>query len=102
MTLLREISGMGTRPYPLDRERRKRVMVALAERDMTCRELARALNLPQSLISMIINGRRISPKTEERIAEYLHRDANDLFPERTADDIARMRQAEAAEKGLAA
>jgi hypothetical protein len=51
---------------------------------------------------MIINGRRQSAKTERRIAEYLGKPAGYLFPERLPEDIALMRQAEAAEKEKAA
>jgi plasmid maintenance system antidote protein VapI len=98
-SLLREISGLGSRPYPLDRERRRRVLVALAERDMTISGLARALNLPQSLVSMTIGGRRLSTKAEQRIADFLGKPADYLFPFRAPKEIGRMRQAEAAEKG---
>jgi len=102
MQLRLEISGLGTRPYPLDRERRRRVLVALAERDMNISALARVLNLPQSLISMTICGRRLSAKTEQCITDYLGKPANYLFPSRTAEEIGKMRRAEAAEKGNAA
>ena len=97
-----EVSGLGARPYPLDRERRRRVLVALAEKDMTISALARSLSLPQSLVSMTISGRRLSLKTERRIAEYLGKPRDHLFPPRTAEEIGQMRQAEAAEKGRAA
>jgi plasmid maintenance system antidote protein VapI len=102
MSFLREYSGLGTRPYPLDRERRKRVLTALAEREMSISGLARAINLPQPLVSVIVNGRRLSPKTERRIAEYLGRPVESLFPSRTAEEIGRMRKAEAARKGRTA
>jgi len=102
MKLWREITGLGGRPYPLDRERRRRVMVALAERGMTVSGLARSLNLSQAIISKVINGRRLSPKTERRIAEFLGKPADSLFPPRTAGEIGEMRRAEAEEKGRAA
>ena len=102
MKFWREISELGSRPYPLDRERRRLVMIALAERDMTISSLARSLNLPVSLISMIVCGRRISTKTEQRIAEFLGKPIEDLFPNRTPGEIGEMRQAEAAEKERAA
>jgi transcriptional regulator with XRE-family HTH domain len=98
-SLLREISGLGSRPYPLDRERRRRVLVALVERDMTISGLARALNLPQSLVSMTISGRRRSTKTEQRIADFLGKPADCLFPARKLAEIKKMRQAEAAQRG---
>jgi len=95
MKFWREITGLGSRPYPLDRERRRRVLAALVERDMTVSGLARSLNLSQALISYIINGRRRSPKTERRIAEFLGRPADYLFPPRTTEEIGEMRRAEA-------
>ena len=101
-TFLREFSGLGSRPYPLDRERRQRVLVALVERDMNISDLARSLNLPQSLVSMTICGRRLSTKTEQRIAEFLGKPIDDLFPNRTPGEIGEMRRAEAAAKERAA
>jgi len=96
--LWREISELGSRPYPLDRERRRRVLVALAERDMTISDLAKSLGLSRALLSYVVSGRRISPKTERRIAEFLGKPADDLFPFRTPEKIGEMRRAEAAEK----
>jgi transcriptional regulator with XRE-family HTH domain len=98
MNILREFSGMGTRPYPLDRERRRRVMIALAEKDLTITALAMALSLPRSYVSEISSGRDLSIKTETRIAEYLGKPADYLFPKRTFEEIGQMRQAEAEEK----
>jgi plasmid maintenance system antidote protein VapI len=102
MRILREMSGLGSRPYPLDHERRQRVLVALAEKDMTITALAKTLYLPVSLISMVINGRRRSEITEQRIAKFLNKPADSLFPIRTPAEIKKMRQAEAAAKGKAA
>ena len=97
MNLLRKMSGMGSRPYPLDKERRRRVMVALAEKDMSISSLARILDIDQSIISKVINGRRISAKTEQRIADYLGKPSDDLFPYRIPAEIEAMRKAEAKE-----
>ena len=104
MRLAREISGLGSRPYPLDHERRQRVMIALAEKELTISKLARNLCLSKAIISYVINGRRLSPKTEQRIADFLGKSAEDLFPFRTPDEIRKMRQAEASRqrKGKAA
>jgi len=102
MNIFREFTGLGNRPYPLDRERRRRVLVALAERDMSISGLAKTLNLTVSLISMVINGRRLSLKTEQRIADFLGKPADYLFPLRTPKEISEMRRAEAAAKGKAA
>jgi len=104
MRFLREFSGIGSRPYPLDRERRRRVMVALAEKDMTIGGLARELDLALSQISMTVCGRRRSiipnqySKTEKLIADFLGKDAGWLFPNRTQAEIKKMREGEAASK----
>jgi lambda repressor-like predicted transcriptional regulator len=79
------------RPYPLDAERRRLVRVELAKRDMTISDLARALGMHQGNLSNVISGRRLSPKTEKRIAAFLGVPAEALFPERTRGEIAAMR-----------
>ena len=98
MSFLREISGMGSRPYPLDRERRRRVRLELADRDMTISDLAGALNLGQPYVSEVISGRRLSLRMERRIADFLGKDADYLFPPRTAEEIGELRRAEAEAK----
>jgi len=102
MSFLRELSGMGSRPYPLDHERRRRVLVALAERGMTISGLARSLEIPRAIVSQIISGRRRSAKTEQRIADFLGKPADYLFPFRLPEEIGEMRKAEAGAKGGAA
>jgi len=104
MSFLREVSGLGSRPYPLDRERRRLVLVALAERGLTISGLARALGVSKQYISAVVTGRRLSTETEQRIADYLGKPVDDLFPFRTPKEIGEMRQAEAAakERGKAA
>jgi len=102
MRIMREMSGLGSRPYPLDHERRQRVLVALAEKDMTITALAKTLCLPLSLVSMVINGRRRSEKTEQLIADFFDKPADYLFPPRIGAEIKKMRQAEAAAKGKTA
>jgi transcriptional regulator with XRE-family HTH domain len=102
MRLLREMSGLGSRPYPLDHERRRNVLVTLAKKDMTISSLAREINVAQAIVSQVINGRRRSEKTEQRIADFLNKPADSLFPIRTPAEIKKMRQAEAAAKGKAA
>ena len=99
MSFLLEISGMGSRPYPLDRERRRRVKRELADRDMTISGLARALNLGQPYVSEVISGRRLSLLMERRIADFLGKDADYLFPPRTAEEIGELRRAEAEARG---
>jgi len=90
-------SDVGCRPYPLDHKRRKKVMVALAEREMNISDLARSLGIAQAIISQVISGRRFSPKTEQRIANFLGKSSDDLFPTRTAEEIKKMRLAENAQ-----
>ena len=102
MRILREFSGLGNRPYPIDHERRRRVMIALAERDMTISALSKKINISRAIVSQIINGRRISPKTEQRIAEFLGKPADYLFPKRKPAEIKTMREKEAKAKGKTA
>jgi transcriptional regulator with XRE-family HTH domain len=101
-TFLRDFFGVGSRPYPLDHERRRRVLVALAEREMNISDLARCLGISRAIISKVISGRRISTKTEQRIAEFLGKPIEYLFPSREIKEISEMRQAEAAAKERAA
>jgi transcriptional regulator with XRE-family HTH domain len=98
MSFLREMSGLGSRPYPLDRERRRRVLVVLAEKDMTIGGLARSIEISRAVVSQVINGRRLSAKTEQFIADYLGNPADYLFPPRTVKEIGEMRKAEARAK----
>jgi len=97
MRILREISGLGSRPYPLDRERRKNVLVALADKDISISGLARSINVSQAIVSKVINGRRRSEKTEQLIADFFNKPVNSLFPKRTPAEIKKMRCAEAAQ-----
>ena len=101
MSYILECAGL-KRPYPMDRERRRLVMIELAKRGMTITDLAKKLMLPISLISMVINGRRRSPKTEKRIAVFLGKTREALFPPRTPEEIRKMRGKEAASKRGAA
>jgi plasmid maintenance system antidote protein VapI len=65
---------------------------------MTISGLAKALNLCQSYVSEVISGRRLSTRTEQRIADFLGKSADYLFPFRTPEEIGKMRRAEAAAK----
>jgi transcriptional regulator with XRE-family HTH domain len=86
------------KPYPPDKERRVRVRVELALRDMTISDLARVLNINQGHLSDTINGIRRSPKTEEKIAAYFGMDRKELFPPRTRSDLEALRRAQEAER----
>jgi transcriptional regulator with XRE-family HTH domain len=89
------------RPYPPDKERRVRVKIELARRDMTISDLARALNINQGNLSSIVNGIRRSKKTEEKIAAYFGLSRRELFPPRTKGDLETMRRALAGTGGTA-
>jgi transcriptional regulator with XRE-family HTH domain len=73
------------RPYPPDKERRIRVRIELAKRNMNISQLALALIMPQSMVSEIINGIRRSFKTEEKIAAFFGKSHDELFPPRSRD-----------------
>jgi transcriptional regulator with XRE-family HTH domain len=75
------------RPYPPDKERRVRVKIELARRDMTISDLARALGMKQQVASAVINGTRRSKKTEEKIAAYFGMAWRELFPPRSRDEL---------------
>jgi plasmid maintenance system antidote protein VapI len=65
---------------------------------MTISSLAKKIEIPRAVVSQIINGRRLSEKTEQRIADYLEKPVADLFPERSPNEIKKMRSAEAKQK----
>ena len=82
------------RPYPLDRERKRRVMVELARRDMTISDLAMRLGCNRGNLSSCISGRLIHCPLEKRIASYLALPAEYLFPVRTAEQLRAMQKEE--------
>ena len=86
------------RPYPLDYERKRRVMIELARRGLTVSELARRINYNRGHVSSCISGRLLCRPLEERIAEYLGRPVQYLFPERTVAQLLAMQAAEARAK----
>jgi len=79
------------RPYPPDPERRRLVRIELAKRDMTVSDLARALGIHNGNLNDVINGIRLSPKTEKRVADFLGLPVETVFPLRTKDELAAMR-----------
>jgi plasmid maintenance system antidote protein VapI len=89
------------RPYPPDRERRIRVKIELARRDMTISDLAGALGIKRPAISNVINGTRISPRTEEKIAAYFGTTRQELFRPRGRTEINAARAALAGKGGAA-
>lgn len=82
------------RPYPLDRERKRRVMVELARRGLTVSELARRINYNRGHVSSCISGRLLCRPLEKRIASYLALPAEYLFPVRTAEQLRAMQKEE--------
>ena len=97
-----ELSDAGlARPYPLDTQRKKRVMVELARRGLTVSELARRINYNRGHVASCISGRLLCRPLEERIAEYLARPVSYLFPERTARELLAMQAAERRAKDAA-
>jgi plasmid maintenance system antidote protein VapI len=59
---------------------------------MSIADLARALDIHQGNLSAVINGRRISPKTERRIAAFFGRAWEELFPARSRDELEKPRE----------
>ena len=73
-------------------------MIELARRGITVSELARRINYSQGRTSDCISGRLLCRPLEERIAEYLGRPVQYLFPERTVAQLLAMQAAEARAK----
>jgi plasmid maintenance system antidote protein VapI len=68
---------------------------------MTISDLARALGIKRPAVSAVINGTRLSPKTEEKIAAYFGMARQELFPRRTKGEIEAARAALAGKGGAA-
>ena len=88
----------GCRPFPVDKDRQKRCHAVLSNYGMTQTELAIHLGCSKQLISSVISGKQLSKSAETRIAQFFGLPRTAMFPLRTAEEIARMRAAEAAEK----
>lgn len=95
-TIMNELRGC--RPYPMDKERQKRCHVVLGNYGMSIAELSVHLGVSRQYVSEVISGRRLSKSAETRIAQFFGLPRTAMFPLRTAEEIARMRAAEAAEK----
>ena len=70
------------------------MMVELARRGITVSELAKRIDYSQGRTSDCISGRLLCRPLEERIASYLGRPVQYLFPERTAKELLAMQAAE--------
>ena len=92
----------GSRPFPVDKDRKERCMAVLRSRGISISELAAIMGVSRELIHRIISGRRLSPATETRIAGLFGLPREAMFPPRTAAEIAYMREAERREKARVA
>jgi transcriptional regulator with XRE-family HTH domain len=82
-------------PRSADAERRRRIKIELARRDMTISDLARVLNINRGNLSETACGRRRTKKIEEKIAAFFGMSRQELFPARTRGELEAMRRAEA-------
>ena len=83
------------RPYPFDIERKQKIERQMfAARIYTIEDLAQAINLPRQQVSAVINGTRLSRKTEERIAAFFGMRREELFLQRTLGELAEMNRAQ--------
>ena len=92
------------RPYPFDLERKQkieRVMFRFGIKSIS--ELAIKTKIKRSLLNQIINGTRISKKTEDRIAAFFGMKREELFILRTTKELIAMHDAQNAKvrKGAA-
>lgn len=84
-----------SRPYPFDFERKQKINTIMFERGIrTISEFARAINIKRTVLNEIINGTRLSPYTEERIARFFKMKRDELFIIRTAAELRAMFDAE--------
>jgi transcriptional regulator with XRE-family HTH domain len=83
--------AIGGRPYPKDPERRMRVKVELAKRDMTISDLSKEVGVNRCYLNDLINGTRRSLKNEERIAAFFGMSREALFPPRTIAQLIELR-----------
>ena len=95
-------SARGCRPFPIDKERQCRCQTVLSQLNMTVTELAQIMGWQKSYMSRLISGREPSVKNETRVANFLGVPVDFLFPQRTPNEIAALREQEAREKELAA
>ncbi len=92
----------GSRPFPIDKDRKERCLAVLSSYGMTATDLAKLTGIQKPHISAIISGRWLSPSTETRIAGLFGLPREAMFPPRTAAEIAYMREAERREKARVA
>ena len=91
-------SVRGCKPFPIDRERQIRCQTVLAQLDMTITELSQFMGWQKGYVSKLVSGRELSVANEARIANFLGVPVDFLFPQRTPQEIAALREQEAREK----
>lgn len=94
-------SARGCRPFPIDKERQCRCQTVLSQLNMTVTELAQFMGFSKQYTASLISGRELSVKNESRISDFLGVPVEFLFPLRTPQEIAALREQEAREKALA-
>lgn len=94
-------SVRGCSPFPIDKERQCRCQTVLSQLNMSVTELAQFMGWQKSYMSRLISGRELSVANEARVATFLGVPAEFLFPQRTPQEIAALREQEAREKELA-
>lgn len=83
------------RPYPFDLERKHKVQAVMFRHGIfTAKKLSELLHMNYYVVNEVINGTRLSRKTEERIAAFFGMTRDELFPERTIAELAEMNRAQ--------
>lgn len=82
------------RPYPVDTERKRRVLTELARRGLTISKLAIRIGCNRGNVTSCISGRLLCRPLEVRIASFLQLPVEYLFPVRTVGQLLAMQQAE--------
>lgn len=83
------------RPYPFDLERKQNVERVMYQHGYkTLDDLSKAVNISKTVLCEVINGTRLSAKTEKRIAQFFGMRREELFPPRTLAELAIMNKAQ--------
>ena len=90
----------GSRPFPIDEDRKNRCISFLRSIGMSQSELAINVGVSAALISAVISGRQPSPSLEKRIAMFLGVPEIQLF-QRAKSRKASLRQARLAARANA-
>ena len=84
-----------SRPYPFDMERKWKVKQIMYKHGIQSdKELSVLLGLNYKVVNEVINGTRLSRKTEERIAAFFGMRREELFLQRTLGELAEMNRAQ--------